>query len=71
MEVGLTAVAAPMRNAQGDVMASLSVSGPTFRLGARQVPELAAVVTDTADEVSTRIGWHRSVGAALARGASA
>ena len=28
LEVGLTAVAAPIRNAHGDVMASLSVSGP-------------------------------------------
>jgi DNA-binding IclR family transcriptional regulator len=71
MEIGLTAVAAPVRNAQGDVMASLSVSGPTFRLGARRVPELAAAVTDTADEVSIRMGWHRSVGASLARGANA
>ena len=33
LEVGLTAIAAPIRNAHGDVIASLSVSGPTFRLG--------------------------------------
>jgi DNA-binding IclR family transcriptional regulator len=65
MEVGLTAVAAPVRDAQGDVMASLSVSGPTFRLGARRVPELAAAVTDIAAEVSTRMGWHRSVGSGV------
>ena len=32
LEVGLTAVAAPIRSAHGDVVASLSVSGPTFRL---------------------------------------
>ncbi len=32
LEVGLTAVAAPIRNAHGDVIASMSVSGPTFRL---------------------------------------
>ena len=32
LEVGLTAVAAPIRNAHGDVVASMSVSGPTFRL---------------------------------------
>ena len=32
LEIGLTAVAAPIRNADGDVVASMSVSGPTFRL---------------------------------------
>src|SRR4051794_37897227 len=32
LEVGLTAVAAPIRNAHGDVVASMSVSGPSFRL---------------------------------------
>ncbi len=32
LEEGLTAVAAPIRNAHGDVIASMSVSGPTFRL---------------------------------------
>ena len=32
LEIGLTAVAAPIRNAHGDVVASMSVSGPSFRL---------------------------------------
>src|SRR3954463_1217690 len=32
LEQGLTAVAAPIRNAHGDIIASMSVSGPTFRL---------------------------------------
>ena len=40
LEVGLTAIAAPIRNAHGDVIASLSVSGPTFRLGEPRVEEL-------------------------------
>ena len=34
LEIGLTAVAAPIRNAHGDVVASVSVSGPSFRLPA-------------------------------------
>ena len=42
LEVGLTAIAAPIRNAHGDVIASLSVSGPTFRLGEARVKELVA-----------------------------
>jgi DNA-binding IclR family transcriptional regulator len=57
LEVGLTAIAAPIRNAHGDVIASLSVSGPTFRLGEQRVKELVAVVQDAADEVSRRLGY--------------
>ncbi len=57
LEVGLTAIAAPIRNAHGDVIASLSVSGPTFRLGEQRVKELVAVVQDAADEVSRRLGF--------------
>ena len=35
LEVGLTAAAAPIRNAHGDIVASMSISGPTFRLDPR------------------------------------
>ncbi len=57
LEVGLTAIAAPIRNAHGDVIASLSVSGPTFRLAEPRVKELIPVVQDAADEVSRRLGF--------------
>jgi len=60
LEVGLTAIAAPIRNAHGDVIASLSVSGPTFRLGELRVKELVPVVLDSADEVSRRLGYGSS-----------
>jgi DNA-binding IclR family transcriptional regulator len=60
LEVGLTAVAAPIRNAHGDVIASMSVSGPTFRLGEERVHEVVRLLTAAADEVSHRLGWgHR------------
>lgn len=59
LEVGLTAVAAPIRNAHGDVIASMSVSGPSFRLKDR-VDEVIALLVDSANEVSHRLGWgHR------------
>ncbi len=57
LEVGLTAVAAPIRNAHGEVIASLSVSGPTFRIGEATVKELVPMVVDAAGEVSHRLGW--------------
>jgi DNA-binding IclR family transcriptional regulator len=60
LEVGLTAIAAPIRNAHSDVIASLSVSGPTFRLAEPRVKELVPVVVDAADEVSRRLGYGTS-----------
>lgn len=57
LEVGLTALAAPIRNLHGDVAASLSVSGPTFRLDGRR-DELAKQLTEAAQEVSGRLGWR-------------
>jgi len=57
LEVGLTAVAAPVRGGAGDVIASLSVSGPTFRIEDR-LPLLVAEVVAAAEEVSRRMG-HR------------
>lgn len=57
LEVGLTALAAPIRNAHADVIASISVSGPTFRLGNGRVEEVAPMVVAAADEVSHRLGW--------------
>ena len=60
LEVGLTAVAAPVRNAHGDVVASMSVSGPSFRLTEDRLGEVVRQVVGAAREVSHRLGWgHR------------
>lgn len=58
LEIGLTAVAAPLRNAHGDVIASLSVSGPTFRFDEGKVKQAIHQVAEVADEVSERLGWR-------------
>jgi DNA-binding IclR family transcriptional regulator len=60
-EVGLTAVAAPVRAADGTVVASLSASGPTFRLPADRLPVVADQVVAAADRVSQRLGWSAGV----------
>jgi DNA-binding IclR family transcriptional regulator len=61
LEVGLTAAAAPIRNAHGDVIASISVSGPTFRMREERLDEIVAHVIEAAREVSYRLGWsHRN-----------
>ena len=59
LEVGLTAAAAPIRNAHGDVVASMSVSGPTFRLSAERVDCVLPQLLEAALEVSHRLGWGR------------
>jgi DNA-binding IclR family transcriptional regulator len=58
LELGLTAIAAPLRNVHGDVIASLSVSGPTFRFDEDRVKETVDQVTEVAAEVSARLGWR-------------
>jgi DNA-binding IclR family transcriptional regulator len=58
LEVGLTAVAAPIRNAHGDIVASLSLSGPTFRLDKERVAEVLPDLVAAAGEISHRLGWQ-------------
>ena len=57
LEEGLTAIAAPIAGADGAVVASLSASGPTFRLSADRVPVVAEQVMSAAAEISRRLGW--------------
>ncbi len=55
LDVGLTAVAAPVRDAHGDVVASVSVSGPTFRFGDARVDQLVPLVRAATAEISGRL----------------
>lgn len=56
LETGLNAVAAPVRDATGDVVAAVSVSGPAFRMPATSFEELAPGVVAAADALSRRLG---------------
>ncbi len=58
-EVGLSAVAAPVRSADGDVIAALSVSGPSFRMDEESHPRVARQVMASAAELSRRLGFFR------------
>ncbi|WP_405142514.1 IclR family transcriptional regulator [Sphaerisporangium sp. NBC_01403] len=62
LELGLTAVAAPVFGADGTVVASLSASGPTFRLPAERLSAVAAQVVAAATEISSRLGWYGRAG---------
>lgn len=59
LEEGLNAIAAPVRDHMGDVVAALSISGPSFRLTTDLMNELSPRVRAAALEVSRRIGFPR------------
>jgi DNA-binding IclR family transcriptional regulator len=57
LEVGLNAVAAPIRDANAEVVAALSVSGPSYRLPKDRFEEIAKRAIGAADVISRRLGW--------------
>jgi DNA-binding IclR family transcriptional regulator len=56
-ELGLNAVAAPVRNSGGDVVAAVGVSGPSYRLTVDSFDEVARALLAGADEISARLGY--------------
>jgi len=58
-EIGLNAVAAPVRGADGAVVAALSISGPAYRLATDSLQGIAKRVVEAADEVSGQMGYVR------------
>jgi DNA-binding IclR family transcriptional regulator len=58
LEVGLTAVAAPIRSGGGRVVAAISASGPSYRLTPASFAQVAARLLEGAQEASARLGHH-------------
>ena len=56
LEAGLNAVAAPVFTFNGQVVAALSASGPSYRLTEQRLPEISATVRAAADRISARLG---------------
>ncbi len=56
LELGLNAVAAPIRQHDGSVIAAVSVSGPSYRLTPERIPVVARSTVAAADEISRRLG---------------
>ena len=59
LEAGLSAIAVPVRGPAGDVIAALSVSGPTLRLTHARVAELTPILVQEAQTLEQRLGLHR------------
>jgi DNA-binding IclR family transcriptional regulator len=58
LEPGLAAMAAPVRDGSGDVLAALSISGPEGRLTKERITELAPGLLQEAAAVSARLGYR-------------
>jgi DNA-binding IclR family transcriptional regulator len=57
LELGLHAMAAPVRDRDGEVIAALSASGPSYRFTEERMHELAPVLVKGAEEISHRMGY--------------
>ncbi len=57
LEEGLSAAAAPIWDAHGEVTASLSVSGSTYRMDADTLASAVAHLVRASREVSIALGW--------------
>ena len=57
-EVGLNAVAAPVFDRSGQVVAAVSVSGPSYRLDDQRIRQVAAPLLAATADISRRMG-HR------------
>jgi DNA-binding IclR family transcriptional regulator len=56
-EVGLNAMAAPIRDHAGDILGAVSVSAPAYRMDLDRMNELAAELIAGADKISNRLGY--------------
>ena len=57
-ELGVASVAAPIRNARGEVIASVSVAGPVQRLGTESLRRFARPAVDAGIAISRRLGYR-------------
>jgi DNA-binding IclR family transcriptional regulator len=65
-EEDVRCVGAPIRDREGRVFASISVSGPAHRLKAGRDPEIARRVMAVAEEISRQLGYRPGKGGARA-----
>lgn len=56
-EMGMRAVAAPVRDSSGLVVASVGIAGPVQRLSDEVVSQFAPIVVETAASISRRLGY--------------
>jgi len=58
IEDHLTCVGAPIMNSQGEVFASISISGPTGRLPEDVISDYGQLIRNAADQISRKLGFR-------------
>ncbi len=58
MEEGVFAVAAPIYNRQGTMVAAVSVPSPTSRMTPERIPDIVQALREAAKGISLRMGWR-------------
>ncbi|UCF27143.1 MAG: IclR family transcriptional regulator, partial [Chloroflexota bacterium] len=56
IEIGLHAISSPILNHEGNVIACVSVSGPSYRLTRPRIVEVSPLVIQAADQISRELG---------------
>jgi DNA-binding IclR family transcriptional regulator len=59
LEEGLHAVAAPIHDHTGQVIAAASIAGPAYRVTSEHLPHLAAHLTEATRDISVRLGYKK------------
>jgi len=59
-EIGLRAIAAPIRNYSGEVVAAISIAGPVHRMTKKALLSWLRELVEAAEAVSQRLGWQPS-----------
>lgn len=57
-EIGVRCVAAPIFNWKGDVIAAISISGPTMRVTKEKVEEFSILIIEYARRISLELGYN-------------
>jgi IclR family transcriptional regulator, acetate operon repressor len=60
LELGLSAVAAPVWSAKNEVIAAVCVSGPSYRMTKERIPELGELTKKAGLEISEKLGFKKS-----------
>jgi urocanate hydratase len=59
LERGVTAIAAPVRGAGGEIVAAFSITGPSYRIGEKEVQRFGALVRAEAEQASSALGGSK------------
>jgi DNA-binding IclR family transcriptional regulator len=60
-ESDLRCIGAPVFNHEGKVIAAMSIAGPTYRIGNREIPRLAAAVVQASKKLSAVMGYSNQL----------